>query len=315
MALPAIDALTDRFSRARIMLFVGQHSQAVFGDHAGIDVLRHCPERFDAWSATLFGLKALARESFDLAILLDRSRWLRLSASFARIPRVLHATGRTPETRHEATVYFDVARQAGVDAPMGHPVLRIGKGNTGTLPTVSDVAAPYAVIHPGGGQNPGTTMEEKRWPPARFAALAQWLHRQGIGVVFTGSAAERQLALTIARQAGLSEDTVIAGRYGLAQTATIIRDAVLYVGGDTGVSHIAAAVGAPTIAIFGPTNPLRYQPLGIRVRVIAPPASWELPEIDLRKQAQIPSAAMISNVEFDQVMAACRELLTDTASC
>ena len=69
---------------------------------------------------------------------------------------------------------------------------------------------------------------------------------------------------------------------------------------------------APVVTIFGPTNPRRYRPLGERVTVLAPKASWRLPDVDLR-HADVASLPATSSVSLDEVVEACRAALSPQA--
>ncbi len=99
----------------------------------------------------------------------------------------------------------------------------------------------------------------KRWPPASWLTLARWLKARGLKVVFTGGPEPGELAYVddiAAKAGGLN----LAGSLSLAETAGLIGQARLYVGPDTAVTHIAAATGTPTIALFGPSNPVKWGP-------------------------------------------------------
>lgn len=115
--------------------------------------------------------------------------------------------------------------------------------------------APFAVLHV------YPKFNYKMWPRDAWIALASWLHARGLGVVLTGGAEPAELAYVegIARRlpAGALN---MAGGLSLGETAELIRQARLYVGPDTAVTHIAAATGTPTIALFGPTNPVKWGP-------------------------------------------------------
>ncbi|MER6800398.1 glycosyltransferase family 9 protein, partial [Amycolatopsis mediterranei] len=100
----------------------------------------------------------------------------------------------------------------------------------------------------------------RRWPPGRFATVVRDLAARGHRVVLTGSAAERDLAVSIAEAAGLGEDAVLAGRTGLAELAALVAGAALVVCGDTGVGHLATAFGTPSVLLFGPTPPRLWGP-------------------------------------------------------
>ncbi|PPF61850.1 glycosyl transferase [Clavibacter michiganensis] len=106
----------------------------------------------------------------------------------------------------------------------------------------------------------GAFYESRRWPVERFAAVARELTRGGHRVVFTGSAAERDRALEVARLAGLGVDSVLAGEIDLAEFAAVIEDAAVVVSADTGAAHLASAYARPSVVLFGPAAPEQWGP-------------------------------------------------------
>ncbi|SCF28812.1 ADP-heptose:LPS heptosyltransferase [Micromonospora viridifaciens] len=108
--------------------------------------------------------------------------------------------------------------------------------------------------------HPGTKAPERRWPPARFAAVARELAARGHRVVVTGSPGERGLAEEVARAAGLPPGAVLAGRTGLGELAALVAHARLLLSGDTGVAHLATAYGTPSVLLFGPVSPALWGP-------------------------------------------------------
>jgi heptosyltransferase-2/heptosyltransferase-3 len=246
-------------------------------------------------------------------VVLFRSRGLRLAATLARPSRLAAARGQTPETRHEALVDLVVLKQLGIVAPLTPPRLTPSATARAAAAALHPAGEPYAVLHPGGAENPGASMPEKRWPAERFAALASWLRARGLYVLLSGGPGDVARCQEVAERAGLANSASLAGRADIATTAAVIERAALFIGPDTGLSHIAAAVGAPTVAIFGPTNPRRYRPLGDLARVVAAPGSCAVPDVDLRRRHATAPDARIELVEVDAVQAACDELLRATA--
>jgi heptosyltransferase-3 len=102
----------------------------------------------------------------------------------------------------------------------------------------------------------------KQWPVAHFQALVSALLAQGRQVVLTGSASARdQECLAPLRSLAAPPQLIdLSGQLDFNQLTTLLQDAALYIGPDTSVSHLAAATGVPVIAIFGPTNPMRWAP-------------------------------------------------------
>jgi ADP-heptose:LPS heptosyltransferase len=112
----------------------------------------------------------------------------------------------------------------------------------------------YVCLHPG-AQESG-----RRWPSNRFAAVAGSLLEQGWRVVLTGTAAEASLTRKIAAHfpAGVSD---LSGQTTLGSMALLLRHARLLICNDTGVSHLAAAMEAPSVVIFTHSSPARWAPL------------------------------------------------------
>ena len=125
-------------------------------------------------------------------------------------------------------------------------------------PDTPSPARGAVVIHPGAG------FPARRWPPERFAEVARRLTKNGRRIVVTGGPNERDLAETVARQAGLPEDAAFAGRLGLGELAALVADAELVISNDTGVGHLATAYGTPSVLLFGPTAPAGWGPIGDR---------------------------------------------------
>lgn len=101
----------------------------------------------------------------------------------------------------------------------------------------------------------------KAWRREAWVELAHWMHQQGLRVVLTGGAAAGELAYAAKLQESLPQDTVsVAGKIGLSGVGYLLSRARAYVGPDTVVTHLAAAVGTPTVALFGPSNPVKWGP-------------------------------------------------------
>lgn len=314
MALPAVDALAKASASGAVDVFCGSHSMAVFEARATVARLRACPETFSVSTALSFGMRDLRAAGAKRLVVLDRSRWLRIAARLSGA-RERHAVSATEhEERHESQVYTDLVRSLGVQVHDAVPRIEPDELSRARAEDLVARNRGYAVIHPGGGDNPGASMLEKRWPAKCFADVGRWLATQGLAVYVTGSTEERQLALDVAEAAELPANSVLAGRCDLRTTAAIIASCEMYIGGDTGVSHIAAATGAPVVAIFGPTNPRRYRPLGVRVRVVAPPESWEIPDVDLRRASLVRDSVSIRRVTTTEVINACSDLMNAHSS-
>jgi ADP-heptose:LPS heptosyltransferase len=121
-------------------------------------------------------------------------------------------------------------------------------------PERASAAPGAALVHPGAAYG------AKRWPARRFAAVAAALRAEGHRVLVTGSAGEHDLARRVAIGAGLPAEAVLAGRTGLPELAALVARAGLVVSGDTGIAHLAAAFGTPSVTVFGPVDADRWGP-------------------------------------------------------
>jgi ADP-heptose:LPS heptosyltransferase len=108
--------------------------------------------------------------------------------------------------------------------------------------------------------HPGAASAARRWPANRWAAVARSEAAKGRTVIVTGGESEVDLAHTVAQEAGLEESAAYAGRTGLVELAALVAAASRVVCGDTGVSHLATALGTPSVTLFGPTSPARWGP-------------------------------------------------------
>jgi ADP-heptose:LPS heptosyltransferase len=108
--------------------------------------------------------------------------------------------------------------------------------------------------------HPGAASGARRWPAERWAAVARAELAAGRRVAVTGSAAERELATAVAAGAGLPERAVLAGRTSLLELAAAVAAAARVACGDTGIAHLATALGTPSVVLFGPTPPAEWGP-------------------------------------------------------
>ena len=178
----------------------------------------------------------------------DRTRELSYLALTERVPPF------DPEA-HTVWRYLNLARYLG--APPALPRFRLGLDaavDTAALVPAQD-ERPLAVLHP------GARWASELWPPASWARLAEWFHAQGFQVAVTGSAADQELVADMVRQSR-APLLNLSGSTSLAQLAAILRKTRLAVTTDTGVMHLAAALGTPVAALFGPTAPWRTGPFG-----------------------------------------------------
>lgn len=207
---------------------------------------------------------------FDLYRRLRRRRWQRIhdfrnsvAGRFLNGPRVTpqRATGETVHKVVEASTILG-------DGPARSPVLWLGNAAEGLPPAVTS-ARRLLVL------GPGATRAGKAWPVERFAELAGRLTARGgplagAIVVPTGGPMDRAAAAVIAMGVPARRFVDMTGA-DLLTTAALMARADLFVGNDSGMMHLAAASGAPTLGLFGPTDERLYGPWGERAGAVRAP--------------------------------------------
>ncbi len=118
--------------------------------------------------------------------------------------------------------------------------------------------------------NPGAGWGAKRWPAERYGRVARELKEFGLGAILNYGPGEEDLAH---EAEAASEGAARAMKCSISELIALTRRARLFIGGDTGPMHLAAALQVPVVAIFGPTNPARNGPYGTRRIVLRNPAS------------------------------------------
>lgn len=146
----------------------------------------------------------------------------------------------------------------GAAAPaIGGPVFLPGpeaEARARALLEAAPAGGPWVAIHPGSG----AFSPARRWRPEGFRAVADALAQAGARIVLVGTEADREPLLDgAARGAGWLD---LIGRTELGTLAAVLARARLLVANDSGVGHLAAAMGTPVVAVFGPSNPVAWGP-------------------------------------------------------
>jgi heptosyltransferase-1 len=153
--------------------------------------------------------------------------------------------------------------------------------------------------------NPGAGWGAKRWPAERYGRVARGLARDGIRSILNCGPGEEQLAHEAETA---SEGTAKPVQCSISELIALTRRAKLFVGGDTGPLHLAAALRIPVVAIFGPTDPARNGPYGTRSVVLRNPESTT----SHARRSQ-PDEGMLE-INEDTVITAARRLLAGRAA-
>jgi lipopolysaccharide heptosyltransferase II len=290
MTTPLLEVIQRHYPHIPITYVVGNWSKVIAEHHPAVQEVLDCgtvgiPGRY-RFSDYMKIARQLRQRHFDLAIVLDRSPMLTLLPWLANIPRRIgpdslgrgfSLTDRVPvstsrtQLQHQADIYLDLARA--LHLPIDHPHMRfvpteaerteisgltIPPGQAqGTVPTGR------VAVFPGGGSNPGMELTAKRWSLDGYREivrrLVQNLHMQ---VLLIGGKEDFELNESLLTPLDVPPGSVLnlAGQTQFGQTAAYLESCALFIGNDSSPMHLAAAVGTPVIAIFGPTSPQEYGP-------------------------------------------------------
>mgnify|MGYP005836315519 CR=1 FL=1 len=144
---------------------------------------------------------------------------------------------------------------------------------------------PVIALHPGSGS------ARKNWPAVRYAALATHLHQHyGAHILAVAGPADEAVVREM-RHAWQNTPLTLAQNLTLPEVAALLARCHCFIGNDSGIAHLAAALGVPTVALFGPTDPALWAPAGPAVRIVSAP----LAEITVA-QVQAAAAALLHKV-------------------
>jgi heptosyltransferase-3 len=283
LATPVLHALRERFPDAHLAMAVNRGTE---------DVLKGNPDLNEVLVVERGGLieqlrflGEVRRRRFDCVIDLtdgDRAAILALlSGAPVRIGLneehrwrglLYTAVARSePSVAHRIERDLETVRSLGVQPKSGLPVLRTSALDDQDGARLLDeiVGEPLSCgTRPLIMFQPGARYWFKAWPVERFADLADRLMERGdCRILIGGNAQERELADQIAVRTR-SKPIVLAGRTTVLQYAAILKRCALFVGNDNGPMHMAAALGVPVVALFGPSNPAEWGPRGERVKVL-----------------------------------------------
>ncbi len=155
-------------------------------------------------------------------------------------------------------------------------------------------AGHFAILNPGAGWG------AKRWPPERYAQVARELAKDGVCSFINYGPEEEKLADAVEKATAGAARKVSCS---ISELIALTRRARLFVGGDTGPMHLAAALKVPVVAIFGPTNPARNGPFATRSIVLRSPTS-----VTDHSRHREPEQGLLE-ITADEVVASARKLL------
>ncbi len=280
MALPVFRELRKKFPEAEIVAACRKNVADCYNASSYVDRVILAPGKKVKLSEYFNSIKKLRAEKFDIGVLTTNSfgtaLWFFLGRvkrrlGFARDARKMLLTDAfIPTTKiltaHQSDYYLYVLNALEIEAQAGLPKLEVSASAKQEAEKVLEELGlkdeEYAVIAPLSAYG-----SVKDWGNDKYAAVAARITEEfGIKVFITGTAAQAGITETISDVA----DGVynLAGKVSLAGFMAVLKGAALYVGGDSGGAHTAAALDVPTVTIFGITEPSRTKALGRYVAIV-----------------------------------------------
>ncbi len=317
LAIPALKAVRSNFPNAEITLLVrpwvaGLFTSAPFIDRVWTEAK---PTKLGDWTRITRNIRAF---EFDLALLLPNSFESALMMFLARVPnRIGYATdGRawmltdsiapSAETQHQVQYYLDLTKA--IRAETNSLSIEIEataeeRAEARKLLAEEGIArgTRFLVLNPGAAYG-----SAKRWHEDRFADVADILAAEmDCGVAMIGSEGERPIAEQI-RARMKRRVAILSGQTSLETLIGVLAESSLMITNDSGPMHIAAALGVPTVAVFGSTDERVTSPVGRRTRVVKNPVECSP---CLLRECPIDHRCM-NGVTVGDVCKAAREVLT-----
>lgn len=285
LSTPAIRAVRAAYPAGYVAMLVASATRPLVEGHPALDEVITLDKAGEhrTWTGMRRLAGALRARRFDLAVVLHTTTRTVLLTWWAGIPRRVGYARRLPwlltqrlpyakrfGERHELDYTLDVVRAAGI--PASDRTLEIAWQPEGQRPVeqwlaLAGVAPSDRVIL----LHPGASCRSKRWPAARFAAVADRLAGDATKVVVITGPGDPSLAAEVQRHAA-APVLVPPQPFTLGQLPWLMRRAALLVSNDSGPVHLAGAVETPVVAIFGRwgggLSPTRWGPTGPRRAVL-----------------------------------------------
>jgi len=315
MATPFLFSLRERFPAGRITLLSRDYTAELFRRNAAIDSLVACGGSVRSRIAAVRA--ARPRAGYDACFVLPPSFSAALVAVLSRARRRIGYGGQWRDLLLTDVLPTALYRAAHLSRSYLGLLERLANQGEAALPFPSIVASeswretaaavaggkPYFVLAPG-----ATYGSSKVWPHERYAELAKRLVvKTGWTAVVVGRREEREEASAMCAAIGAGGKN-LAGALSLVDLISVLRGAEVALGNDSGPVHVAAALGVPTVAVFGPTSVDWTAPRGVSVRVVRK-------EIEcapcFKRRCPHGAPECLARVEVDDVYAAAVSLIEE----
>ncbi len=273
MTTPAIAALRRSFPKAQIDYLTGEWSAPALIGNPYLDRIITFPDS-DLHERRLFRLrrhaKKLKKNHYDAALIFHPSPFIQLWIYSARIPVLIgldhdhsgfllteKAEWEPNGERYAGDMFFALVRMLKKDARRGSMQFFPEKSAVEKAEKLLEgKRGPVIALFPGGGRNPRDEVNAKRWPVDRFRETGDELIEQlDATVLVLAGPGEESLADKIKQDSLFRDNIIISRETTVHEMGALIGNSDLLITNDSAPMHLGAALGVPTTAIFGPTNP------------------------------------------------------------
>jgi ADP-heptose:LPS heptosyltransferase len=301
LASGLIRRLADEIPNARFTIVAGPAAAPLFAFVPNLD------------EVIVFAKQKDGSHWFDLWRKVRKRRWgLVVDLRGSALSRVISTKRRAIHRKHVGEPIHKVLEAA--------QVLKIDDEPAAPYIYLSPEVEAYALdLMPGQGpilaMAPAANWVGKTWPLERFSRVAMRLlgsdgPMKGGRLMVLGGGADRKTAQGLKDCVSRNRFIDLAGQVDLLTAFACLKRARLFVGNDSGAMHLAAAAGAPTLGLFGPTDERRYGPWGPNARVVRGGRSFE--EITASDPASSQALCHMMDLSVDRVYEAARALLAET---
>lgn len=275
-AIPFLSELRKNFPEARIDLIVNSAFHSIVEDNVNLDYVYAYNKKWTIKQSIKFA-KDLSQNNYDLGINIHGS-WR--SAILLKLINPSYTTGfggkgrglflnrklKQLENQHMVEVYLQVLREMNLKVESKLPFFKVKEAVSEEVNKKLvnwGIAKKDKLI----ALNTGGTWPTKRWTIEGFARLGDLLNREYGKVMLVGSSGDLSIVEEIVNRME-TKPMIATGETSLQELAALLARCDLVISNDSGPVHVAAAVGTPTITIFGPSDDVKYRPLGEKHKVV-----------------------------------------------